>query len=273
MANTALVFAWAVWLAVCSARSLPPSPDSPSFAPAIASLVRSVVTKSLPSLSGFFSGVRADEELGDADPNNLRALRATRLGPASSRTAELNGRARTAFNTLIKRLDPLSIICYTDGAALGNPGPSGAGALIQLPSHPDIELWEALGDGTNNFGEVWAVGLVLEKLLALRAAGVARDSRKAYICTDSSLTEGLLFKNWSTSSPSLRAVVTAVRKLLREVRATFLVSPIWCPGHAGIHGNEEADRLAGLGSTLSKEGGGIPSPLVYLLDSGFSSRK
>ena len=58
-------------------------------------------------------------------------------------------------------------ICYTDGSALGNPGPSGAGAALTYPS-PDgailVEGIHGLGRSTNNVGELWAIAMAVQMI-------------------------------------------------------------------------------------------------------------
>src|SRR6185437_10493946 len=68
----------------------------------------------------------------------------------------------------LQSLSPTSAVCYTDGSASPNPGPSGSGAAIFLPGDSSglrIDLGAALGHGTNNLAEVYAVGLCLQVLL------------------------------------------------------------------------------------------------------------
>jgi ribonuclease HI len=53
------------------------------------------------------------------------------------------------------------VVAFTDGSALDNPGPSGAGVHITTPptSHQviDISIALALGLGDNNWGEMVAI--------------------------------------------------------------------------------------------------------------------
>ena len=59
-----------------------------------------------------------------------------------------------------------TIVAYTDGAAQGNPGQAGAGAVVTYPGwgpgasarHTE-ELSDGVGDSINNFGELWAFGM------------------------------------------------------------------------------------------------------------------
>ena len=60
-----------------------------------------------------------------------------------------------------------AITAYTDGSSFGNPGPSGAGACILIPglrASEEFHLYEPLGHGTNNLGELWALAMALQFL-------------------------------------------------------------------------------------------------------------
>ena len=58
---------------------------------------------------------------------------------------------------------------YTDGSAMPNPGPCGAGAFLcfphGFPSDLPRYLSTALGSTDNGTGEIWAIGMVAQLLL------------------------------------------------------------------------------------------------------------
>src|SRR5207253_770196 len=58
----------------------------------------------------------------------------------------------------------LKFLAYIDGAARGNPGPAGAGVYVE-PSgeRPAEELFEGLGNQTNNVAEYSALLLALTR--------------------------------------------------------------------------------------------------------------
>jgi hypothetical protein len=60
-----------------------------------------------------------------------------------------------AVITLANNPDPTAITGFSDGSALGNPGPCGAGALLFLP-HGKGKATASLklGHGDNNKGEI-----------------------------------------------------------------------------------------------------------------------
>src|SRR5437899_12792408 len=68
---------------------------------------------------------------------------------------------------------PRHVTVWTDGASRGNPGISGAGALVKTDEGEVLaEISEFLGVGTNNRAEYEAVRLGLERALVLGAREV-----------------------------------------------------------------------------------------------------
>lgn len=122
------------------------------------------------------------------------------------------------------------IVVYADGACTGNPGPAGAGVLIEIDGGRR-ELSEYLGHGTNNIGELTAI---------LRAAEALKgEARSIDIKTDSQYAIGVLTKGWKAkANQALIADVKKALSALPDVRVTYV------PGHAGVPGNERADELA-----------------------------
>ena len=67
----------------------------------------------------------------------------------------------------------MRILIYTDGAARGNPGPAGAGAILRDADGAVLaEIAEPLGHATNNVAEWTAVLLALEEARRLGATQV-----------------------------------------------------------------------------------------------------
>ena len=133
-------------------------------------------------------------------------------------------------------------IAFTDGAAKGNPGPGGYGAVL----HFDTEVIE-LGAGkertTNNEMELRAVVEVLKALPA--------DKTKIEIYTDSKyVVEGATrwIFGWMNNGWQTKAGGNVLHKELWQELIALLqkVTVHWhkVPGHVGIVGNERADTIA-----------------------------
>ena len=69
------------------------------------------------------------------------------LGSSKSRTKNQEAQSREIIEKIINGCDEKTVIAFTDGSCLGNPGPCGAGACIYMPGYtiaPDKD-WRQLG--------------------------------------------------------------------------------------------------------------------------------
>jgi ribonuclease HI len=161
------------------------------------------------------------------------------FGSAGSRTAAQAAAAAEAASDLLKKLGPDIHVAYTDGACKGNPGPAGSGVYLVLSDGRKAEASRALGQATNNVGELGAIELTLD---LLDEAGVAPTAPVA-VLSDSSYVRGVLILGWKA-----KANVEQVAVLRTRLKVRSGVRIYWVAGHAGVAGNERADVLANLGS-------------------------
>jgi ribonuclease HI len=175
----------------------------------------------------------------------------SRFGSAGSRTKEQKDNAWNYFQTIQTRIPPNAITVYTDGSSLGNPGPAGAGAWVRFLDR-DFSLWAPLGTGTNNEGEVWAIGMALAFLRRFPDLEVHFFSDSEYALKG---VKGFRSRGSLPIHLWLRLIKSHLRK--RPGKVGFH----WVPGHLGIDGNEKADLLAKKGATASQDGKPPPEPL------------
>jgi ribonuclease HI len=97
----------------------------------------------------------------------------------------------------------------------------------------------ALGQATNNVGELAAIGLALE---LLDEAGVPPEHPVAAY-SDSSYARGVLTQGWKAKANQAR--IAQIREALKARPGLALH---WVAGHVGIDGNERADQLANMGA-------------------------
>lgn len=133
---------------------------------------------------------------------------------------------------------PEPIILYTDGAALGNPGPGGYGVVLKSGPHRK-EISEGYKLTTNNRMELLAVIVGLE---ALKNPGsevtVYSDSKYVVDAVEKRWVFGWVqkgFKGKKNSDLWLRFL-----KIYNQHKVKFR----WVKGHAGIPENERCDQLA-----------------------------
>ena len=126
----------------------------------------------------------------------------------------------------------MRLLIHTDGAARGNPGPAGAGAVLRDASDGTVvaEIAEGLGRATNNVAEWTAVQLALEEALRLGATRV--DLRM-----DSELVARQITGIYRVKHPDLKPIHAAVMRLLGRLEG-------YTVGHVPRELNREADRLS-----------------------------
>lgn len=132
----------------------------------------------------------------------------------------------------------MEIIIYTDGAAKGNPGPGGFGAVLMAGKFYK-EISQGFSHTTNNRMELLAVICALELL--------KNDNMSVTIYSDSKYVVDAVEKNWiygwvkrgwkNVKNPDLW-------KRYMAVAAKHKVKFIWVKGHAGNLHNERCDVLA-----------------------------
>ena len=122
-----------------------------------------------------------------------------------------------------------TIYLYTDGAASGNPGPGGWGAVLVCGTHRK-ELSSGYRLTTNNRMELLAVIRGLE--------AIKWKDATVRIYSDSTYVVKTVTENWKRKkNQDLWARFDAVR-------AGFNLEFNWIKGHAGHPENERCDRLA-----------------------------
>ena len=124
------------------------------------------------------------------------------------------------------------ILIYTDGAARGNPGPAGLGALLRDAETGEVlaELARFLGVRTNNYAEWTAVEDALREALQLGATHV--DLRM-----DSELVARQISGRYRVKHPDLRPIHASVMGMLAQLQG-------YTVGHVPRELNKDADRLS-----------------------------
>lgn len=130
-----------------------------------------------------------------------------------------------------------SVTVYTDGAAKGNPGNGGYGAVLIADGHQK-ELSQGFVMTTNNRMELLAVIVALEALKRTCEVTVYSDSK--YVVD--SVEKGWLF-GWQKKGFKGKKNPDLWKRFL-EVYKFHRVKFVWVKGHAGNELNERCDTLA-----------------------------
>jgi ribonuclease HI len=133
---------------------------------------------------------------------------------------------------------PFEVSIYTDGAASGNPGPGGYGAILIWGKHRR-ELSAGFALTTNNRMELKAVVEGL-KVLKYKGSKVTIYSDSKYVVD--AVTEGWLFE-WEKKAFRKKKNEDLWLEFLKEYRK-HTVKFIWIKGHNDHLENERCDLLA-----------------------------
>lgn len=146
-----------------------------------------------------------------------------------------------------------SLVIFTDGSSLGNPGPGGYGTVIVFPKLDEIiELGGNKPKTTNNEMELSAVIAGLSHTVFNQAP--------VHIFTDSSYVingitkwiNGWKRNGWKTKTGdpvANQALWQNLDGLVAERQKVTTVNWNYVPGHVGVIGNERCDEIA---TTLAK---------------------
>jgi ribonuclease HI len=139
---------------------------------------------------------------------------------------------------------------FTDGAAQGNPGPGGYGAILRFGKH-EKELSGGFRLTTNNRMELLAVIVALES--------IRKNDIPIKVVTDSQYVANAISKGWLWNWEKKNFKDKANEDLWRRyipLHKKFNPKLVWVRGHAGHTENERCDQLAvaaALGSNLLRD--------------------
>lgn len=144
-----------------------------------------------------------------------------------------------------------SVKIYCDGACHGNPGKAGSGlAIYHGEDLPTLFFGGYEETGTNNSAELKALYVALT--MAKKAS--AKEVTEVEILSDSKYSidcitkwaYGWRDKGWKKKGGEIKnlELIKVMHALYDEIKDTVSIG--YVKGHAGIEGNELADRMAGM---------------------------
>lgn len=154
------------------------------------------------------------------------------------------------------------VTLYSDGAARGNPGPGGYGAVLSFTDAQGDEHTKELSQGyectTNNRMELLGVIVGLEALKHACEVEVISDSKYVVDAFNQNWVDGWLKRGWKNAKKEPVKNRDLWERLL-EAKKPHTVSFTWVKGHAGHPQNERCDELA----TTAADGDSL------IIDEGF----
>ena len=164
---------------------------------------------------------------------------------------------------LLNKIDDTDVLVFTDGSALGNPGQTGAGAVIYLDdtdvlvftdgsagavifldryeSSP-VLLKKSVSSMSNNYtGELVGIQIALEFLSELEKSDLGE--RSIHFFTDCQPAIITAFENKPPTSKI--EIVTRIKECISCLYSKGnTINVHWVPGHKDNRGNELADKQA-----------------------------
>jgi ribonuclease HI len=131
------------------------------------------------------------------------------------------------------------ITLYTDGAARGNPGPGGYGAILMYGHHRK-ELSQGFKHTTNNRMELWAIIAGLEEIKNKNIPVVVYSDSQYVV---NSVTKGWL-ETWMKTNFKGGKKNPDLWKKYHALAKHFSVRMVWVKGHADNPYNNRCDELA-----------------------------
>ena len=157
------------------------------------------------------------------------------------------------------------VTVYTDGSAIGNPGPGGYG-VVMLAGGRRKELSGGFRLTTNNRMEILAAIVALEALNQPCRVTLHSDSRYVVDAMAKGWARKWRANGWMRNKRE-RALNPDLWERLLDLAAGHDVEFRWVRGHAGVRDNERADRLA----VGAAQGKGLPPDERYEAENRHSS--
>lgn len=169
------------------------------------------------------------------------------IGNSRINSTEKNHAAQM-IDAHIRSLPTGTMFAFTDGSANPNPGPAGAGAAILQKTDSGYDvlslLTAAIGHGTNNRGELFAIAMAAADAKMRNYVGAL------HVYTDSKIIHGALRYGWGTGRDNA-SLLSSFRHQIRTTYRQIKMHYHWVPGHSNIALNDTADKLAAAGAAYS----------------------
>jgi ribonuclease HI len=136
------------------------------------------------------------------------------------------------------------VVVFTDGGAIGNPGPGGYGVVIFSPNGERQELSGGYRRTTNNRMELMACITALEHLHPDLPIILHSDSRYLVDAVNKRWVFGWQKRGWKKADGQPAKNQDLWERLLKRLDG-LQVTFRWVKGHAGQEWNERCDQLAG----------------------------
>ncbi|MDP3464708.1 MAG: ribonuclease H family protein [Sulfuricurvum sp.] len=182
----------------------------------------------------------------DEAEDAFRSTSSTLISTAAKTASKKRANAASKIDSPLISTDGIRLHIYCDGACSGNPGKSGSGLAIYEDEKMPVLMYGAADVmGTNNTAELKAL---------LRALELANDAQheKVAILSDSKYSiecvvnwaYGWKKNGWTKKGGDIKnlELIQIAHTIYDGIKDKVVISHV--RGHAGVEGNELADRMA-----------------------------
>ena len=173
-------------------------------------------------------------------------------GSAGERTFQQKNIAKAEALERINDLPLNQPIFFTDGSALGNPGPCGAGVVLfknGMQSQPTCKSIPVTKLGTSYLGELSGIENATKTAIDIATQQEMTEVNILVDCTSAILSTSLV-PDINTENANL---IMNIRKNVFMLYSIGITTKLtWIPGHVDLYMNELADTAAKTGAVLSK---------------------
>ena len=131
---------------------------------------------------------------------------------------------------------------FTDGGAVGNPGPGGYGVVILMPNGKQRQFNGGFRWTTNNRMELMGGIMALEALNTDAPITLCSDSRYMVDAVNKGWVQAWRRRGWKKANGAPALNIDLWKRLLTQLEAKN-VALTWVKGHAGDLWNERCDQL------------------------------
>ena len=163
-------------------------------------------------------------------------------GFATRKEAEHYLSLPTLKDTIHPQINDIAIRVFTDGGALGNPGPGGYGVVILTPDGEKREISGGYRWTTNNRMELMGGIMALEALDSDAPITLCSDSRYMVDAVNKQWVHAWRRRGWQKANGDQALNVDLWKRLLLQLESKNVVLK-WVKGHAGNIWNERCDQL------------------------------
>jgi ribonuclease HI len=175
------------------------------------------------------------------------------LGNSKNRTAVQAKEARRITEQQLRDTKDNTIVAFTDGSALGNPGPCGASAILYvngIDSQPVAIRAPVSNNSSSYHGELYAILLAVDFAVNYSANNRISGLRIFSDCQSAILT----VCNSSSQNSNFTTLTSDILKRVKQMNDNNIEIDIcWVAGHAGLLANELADEEAKLAAQEASE--------------------